>query len=361
MLNLNVYVGRAKFKETNRMRKVMCYGTTKWDAIANLRKLGYTAPIEITFTMPEKPSDDQLETCQDYNIPVPPDACKQDVSALIAAHFGDKSPPSEGLKEFATNHQIVFSSYIGKKLLYDKVFQGLDIEDKIAFFIFCVYRYLSDDRRSNLDTHPYRNIFYDFAREKVGSKRYINSLIKYEGRNLRFFGSLTFDDNMQHNYKGGRTDLLAYREAKQYLIDAGAIPPNAVDDKILPGTPDNKTVFVALENYNANALPEVITSSYEGLEQETENFINPYAVKTTIRNIVDKEASQSKKPKNDIVYNDSTKIKHPCLTIFIMFAVIIVICTLFKSKPLLYFLGTIGAIIAFFIAEEYDKEENNQR
>ena len=43
---------------------------------------------------------------------------------------------------------------------------------------------------------------------------------------------------MQHNYKGGRTDLLAYREAKQYLIDAGAIPPNAVDDKILPGTPD---------------------------------------------------------------------------------------------------------------------------
>lgn len=255
MLNLNVYVGRAKFKETNRMRKVMCYGTTKWDAIANLRKLGYTDPIEITFTMPEKPSDDQLETCQDYNIPVPPDACKQDVSALIAAHFGDKSPPSEGLKEFATNHQIVFSSYIGKKLLYDKVFQGLDIEDKIAFFIFCVYRYLSDDRRSNLDTHPYRNIFYDFAREKVGSKRYINSLIKYEGKNLRFFGSLTFDDNMQHNYKGGRTDLLAYREAKQYLIDAGAIPSNAVDDKILPGTPDNKTVFVTLENYNTNTQP----------------------------------------------------------------------------------------------------------
>ena len=356
MLNLNVYVGRAKFKETNRMRKVMCYGTTKWDAIANLRKLGYTDPIEITFTMPEKPSDDQLETCQDYNIPVPPDACKQDVSALIAAHFGDKSPPSEGLKEFATNHQIVFSSYIGKKLLYDKVFQGLDIEDKIAFFIFCVYRYLSDDRRSNLDTHPYRNIFYDFAREKVGSKRYINSLIKYEGRNLRFFGSLTFDDNMQHNYKGGRTDLLAYREAKQYLIDAGAIPPNAVDDKILPGTPDNKTVFVALENYNANALPEVITSSYEGLEPESKDFISPYIEKSTEKNIGNNVIPQEKVTATTAQSNKHKKIKQetallpkhfaPVSIIFIIITILaIYIKADFGELFWLYFITTIFCIL----------------
>ena len=352
MLNLNVYVGRAKFKETNRMRKVMCYGASKWDAIANLRKLGFTDPIEITFTMPDKPTDDQLEVCQDYDIPVPPDACKQDVSALIAKRFGDKSPPSEGLKEFATNHQIVFSSYIGKKLLYDKVFKGLDIEDKIAFFIFCVYRYLSDDRRSNLDTHPYRNIFYDFAREKAGSKRYINSLIKYEGRDLRFFGTLTFDEYPPRSHQGGRTDLLAYRDAKQYLIDVGAIPPDVEDNKILPGNPDNKPVFVAVENYNANAPPEVITSTYEGLEPEAEDFVNPYAVKTTVRNIIPKE---EKYPSDQNNLKAKRKIKHPLFVILIVFAFIVVISTLFHSKPLLYFLTVVGYFIAYIIANENDK------
>lgn len=256
MLNLNIYLAKAKYSSTNRVRKVKVYATSKEDAAHQLMQLGYLPPFALTRAPDKQPTERQIELCKEANIEIPANACCEDVSALLTSYYEyDEKPPSDGLKEFATNHKIIFSSYSGKKRLYDKVFSGLDIENKIAFFIFSVYRYLSDDRESNLDVHPHREIFYDFAREKAGSKRYINSLIKYRGRDLRFFGTLTFDDYPYKSHYGRRTDLMAYRDAKQYLIDVGAISPYVEDNKTIAGKPLKEKIFVPINDYNANAPP----------------------------------------------------------------------------------------------------------
>ena len=306
MLNLNIYLAKAKYSSTNRVRKVKVYATSKEDATHQLTQLGYLPPFSLTRAPDKQPTERQIELCKEANIDIPANACCEDVSALLTSYYEyDEKPPSDGLKEFATNHKIIFSSYSGKKLLYDKVFSGLDIENKIAFFIFSVYRYLSDDRESNLDVHPHREIFYDFAREKAGSKRYINSLIKYRGRDLRFFGTLTFDDYPYKSHYGGRTDLMAYRDAKQYLIDVGAISPYAEDNKTLKGKPLKEKVFVPINDYNIAAQQKLhnkddpekyIQSSYEGLDEESENFINPYYDKASTINI-------EPKPKRTITSN----------------------------------------------------------
>lgn len=218
------------------MRKNKIAALSESSAIDILRKKGYLEPFDVTCVYPSYPTANQIEICKEYGIDIPENSCKDDVSEILSCYFeNDHRSPSADLIKFATNRNILFSTYIGKKRLYDKVFNSLEPQDRIAFFIFSIYRYLSDDRRGNLDEHPYINIFYDFARDHVGDKDFLSSLSMYRGRDLRFFGELSFTDNYPSSYKGGRTDLYAYKSAKEYLIDTGLISGCESEHKVLPG------------------------------------------------------------------------------------------------------------------------------
>jgi hypothetical protein len=93
-------------------------------------------PFEITEVPFSLPTDRQLSYAQALGITIPPDACLDDVSALISRAVDNDSEPNKGLIEYASNKGLTFSVYVGKKALYNFIFYSLQLYDKIAFFAF---------------------------------------------------------------------------------------------------------------------------------------------------------------------------------------------------------------------------------
>lgn len=233
MLNIKKYEIKAKYLPTNRQRKVTIEARSEDDAISKLGS-DYTDVVSIV-PIVYPPSERQISYAQSLGIIITDDMCAEDVSCLISSQTSDTQPPKQGLIDFADARKIVFSNYIGKKRLYNYVFSGLPEIDRVAFFIFSIYRHLSDDRESNLDKSYYRKYFYEFAYTYVNEDKFRKSLFEnYSGEDLRFFGTLTVRDaEYEHSYYGGSTQTYAFKCAKQYLIENGLVPADVKNSKVL--------------------------------------------------------------------------------------------------------------------------------
>lgn len=216
------YVGSAVFTETKRKRKVRLKGIAIEEVKQELLLTGYEEPIILEEDAPEPPTEGQLKYARGVGIEIPDDIDREDLSMLLSRYeWNDKSDPNPGLIEFANNRKFDFSPYIGKKILYNLVFRSLEARDKIAFFTFCVYRYLSDDRHANLDTSIHKETFYSFADSKLDDASFINSMNKYEGESLRYFGKMVIEngDGWKTELQGGSTATIVYRETADFLSD----------------------------------------------------------------------------------------------------------------------------------------------
>ena len=198
------------------------------------------APYEIAEIPNDPPTDRQLEYAKDLGIRIPKNACKEDVSALISRSVdNDDSVPNPELIDFATQHHLMFSSYIGKKALYDLVFRELPLEDKIAFFCFSIYRYLCEDRTANLEKSRHKQLFYLFAAEYSANEKFVEKMLEYHGRDLRYFGTLKVKtENGSFITTGGDTKNYAYKAAKTYLSKYFEVPSG--NSKTIIGERDSK-------------------------------------------------------------------------------------------------------------------------
>jgi hypothetical protein len=175
-------------------------------------------PLEINEIPFRPPSDRQLEYAHDLGVKIPKDACLEDAIALISFAVDSDSTPNPDLIEYATNKGFMFSKCIGKKSLYNLIFNNLPPVDKIAFFCFSIYRYLSDDRNGNLDTSPYRDTFYSFAQQYEEDKKFVSSMLTYEGKDLRYFGTMRIkEDDEAITVYGGSVSKTAYKIVADYL------------------------------------------------------------------------------------------------------------------------------------------------
>jgi len=209
--------------------------TTPYEMVSKQKILN--EPYEINEIPFRPPSDRQLEYAKGLGVKNPSDACLEDVSALISFAVDSDSEPNPELVEFATNRGFTFSKYIGKKALYDLIFYRLSPLDKIAFFCFSVYRYLSDDRHGNLDTSPHRDTFYSFAQQHEGDKKFVDSMLKYEGKDLRYFGTMRIKEEWETiSVHGGSIQTGAYRTVANYLHDKFNTPLTLT--KKMEGKPD---------------------------------------------------------------------------------------------------------------------------
>ena len=220
-MNYQRYVCHAVFKETGRKRKRILEGFSPSDVRYQLIEQGYEAPFEIEQIPFAPPTPNQISSCREYGTYIPGDACSEDVHYIINRVSHHDSIPNPELMTYATEMHIKLSYYIGKRRAYTIIFDTLKNEDKTAFFIFCVYRFLSDDRRGNLNQSPYKNIFYDFAKAKQSDKSFLRSMNRYRGSDLRFFGELRANGTI---HTGGSKNTIAYKEARKFLFEASLIP-----------------------------------------------------------------------------------------------------------------------------------------
>ena len=205
----------AKHKSSNRFRTVKILAKSQDVCEKLAEEQGLLPPYEISELPPNAPSERQSSYAKALHIGFPSDITYNELSDLIdrkVSNGGDT--PQIGLAEFAVAHDMHFSRYIGKNRLYDLVFSNLRGVDKIAFFIFCIYRWMSDDRNANLDEHKYKETFYEFAQELQGNSKFIKSMERYSGRNIKFFGTL-YGGGYEH--EGGSTNTIAFKTVSDYL------------------------------------------------------------------------------------------------------------------------------------------------
>lgn len=160
------------------------------------------------------PSKKLLEQAASAGITIPVKASSDDVISLLERK-DDIAPPA-GLIAFAERWDIYFSQYIGNKALFNITFKNLPPESKSAFFVFSVYRFLSGDKKTNLDTHPYKDIFYKFAAIAANDARLFRSINNYKGEHLCTFGST---EGLPAGYKAGGTRTIAYKAATAFIED----------------------------------------------------------------------------------------------------------------------------------------------
>ena len=194
----------------------------------------------------EMPTRRQLAAAARYGITVTSEMDAQDVGGLLSRHLRqDSKEPNQGLIEFALNRGIHFANGIGKKALYNRIWEQLPRYDKFAFFSFCVYRYLSDDRNiADMDKSPYKESFYRFADRCMKFTRYTECLEDFEGEGLRCFGELIINkgEDSEDFVGGGNTDSDLYNDAVVFLIENGLITEEQ----------DVTTKFIHIEGYVPN-------------------------------------------------------------------------------------------------------------
>ncbi|WP_196594174.1 hypothetical protein [Pectinatus sottacetonis] len=192
---------------------------------------------EIAF---DPPTNKLLEQAKSAGIIIPKNASYDDLLSLINRK-NDIAPPA-GIIAFAERWDIYFSQYIGNKDLYNLIFKSLSLQNKAAFFIFSVYKFLSNDKKSNLDTHPYKDIFYKFAAATTNDKRLLRSISHYKGEQLCAFGTAK---NLPDNYKAGGIKTIAYKAAAAFIEEY-------FDDNFLPRPlKEGKKDYIATPMQNA--------------------------------------------------------------------------------------------------------------
>ena len=140
----------------------------------------------------------QLLYARELGVPIPANPTKDDLSALISKKLSYDREPNAGLLEFANNHSILFSEFIGKKALYNKLFRELPLIEKVAFFCFSIYRFILNDRHANLDDSPHKELFYSFARKHEKDYMFVSSMRGYSGQSIRFFGTLAVEKKTEY-------------------------------------------------------------------------------------------------------------------------------------------------------------------
>jgi len=230
---LKKFKAKALYLATNRQRTVTLTAKSEAEVVLQLKQSGYSEPFEITEELPEPATIAQIEYAKALRIDIPANPTKEDLSALIGRKVDNDGDPNPELVEFAMEKGLSFSVHIGKKALYNLLFNSLSLEDRIAFFAFSVYRWLSEDRRGNLETHPYAIDFYDFAREEISNESFVKSLDKYTGADLRFFGVLKFADGGET--QASSTNTIAYKTCANFISARF-------------GTPKTKTATIGIQS-----------------------------------------------------------------------------------------------------------------
>lgn len=206
---------KALYGPTNRMRNnILELAIDERACRQILMDKGYIEPFEIQEYF-EEPSLAQLNYAIKLGIKVPADADMEDVSALLTCKEKDDIPSKHELKEFAVENGLFFSKYIGERSLMNYIFEVVDTKSKVEFFIYCVHISFTKGKPGNLNKSEHRSHYQHFADQNIGNERFLKSMNKHEGQDLRAFGEYSLGDG-DYTF-GASKETIAYKAAIAFL------------------------------------------------------------------------------------------------------------------------------------------------
>ncbi len=224
-LNYRTYSFNARFIETNRLRTRQIETFEPENILEEISSLGYYKDsITYKLILPEPATEKQLQYIKSlmektsYTVEIPVDKLsKTDASGVIDYLLAGGQTPSKDIMEYATELHIRASYCSPDWLIFEKIFYALPDKERIAFFIFCVFRDKYKPACENPNRSPHKGLFTSFADLYCENKRFLDSLEKNylnnENLDLTYFGKITDEfwgdrDNRQ---------TLAYKTAIAYL------------------------------------------------------------------------------------------------------------------------------------------------
>jgi hypothetical protein len=194
-----------------------------------LKSLPPSKPVEectsVDQALAERPTERQLAYAQDLGIPIPADVTKQELSDLIDVRLQKDEPAAPHFQAFAKRFGVAFTQYVGKKGLFDRLFAYLvrpgREEDLTAWFVFRVYRELVKGRGDTNIKGPDDKVVRDIARLLLQEQSVVQSIRRYQGRDLVWFGEWTSPDGTVHY--GASNQTIAYKRASSLLRETGCV------------------------------------------------------------------------------------------------------------------------------------------
>lgn len=152
---------------------------------------------------------------------LPEDATKSDARAIIDRELDSDEAATKDLLDYARAKGMLCSDYIGNKALHNQLFDHLALEDKVALFCFCVYKFHFEPGHENLLVHPKREIFEAFGKQFAKDPYFTASLEDYLGEDSVAFGkSSKIVNGVKKNIYGGSIYGRAYKEAMKFLNES---------------------------------------------------------------------------------------------------------------------------------------------
>lgn len=222
-LNFQTYSYSAKYVETNRMRKRKIEVFDDQDIKSQILTQGYTEPITYELTMPDPATERQIDYIKSLinetscKIEIPLDKLSAlDASGIIYYLTEGGHTPSKEIIQYLGKQHIKASYCYPDWLAFQNIWDNISEKDKIAFFIFCVYRDEYSAITENYDYSSHINIFKSFATQYEKNEKFVSSMNKHyhDGHDLVRFGKTVSKDNP---WNGGSKQTMAYREAIDFL------------------------------------------------------------------------------------------------------------------------------------------------
>jgi hypothetical protein len=206
-------------RDTRRKRKRV-YDVANEDAARRNADVDGLDVLEVAELPPEPPTESQLAYARDLGINIPAGVSREEISDLIGVRTENDKPASADLLALATGYGAKVTRYTGKKVAFQRIFEQLTTtpdrqQDLAGWFAYRVYRELVHGAPGSAISSPNDDAIQTIARQLASQPDVIQSIRRYEGRDLVWFGQWTSPGGTLH--EGGSNRTIAYKKAAELL------------------------------------------------------------------------------------------------------------------------------------------------
>lgn len=206
-------------RESGRKRK-RTYTATDPLAARKLAEEDGTVVDEATVLPEDPPTEAQVSYARDLGLDFPVDITKAEISDLLDCHLSGDKLPSDRHRRFADWAKTEYTQYTGKRNLFDRIAASLKQQERdvdlVAWFVYRVCRHLMHGKEDHPQaTGPESPLVCEVADSLAGDPKVIESVRRYDGRDMIWFGQWTAPDGAIH--EGGSIRTAAYARSVELL------------------------------------------------------------------------------------------------------------------------------------------------